>query len=99
MAGSDIDTHVGFGVITFETLQDVSTSLATTRRVISVSVMIPARPDLPITKDAAPRFFASICVTARMLSSTLDTNGFFGRSFDTGRSLVLSELSPGFLIL
>jgi len=82
-----MDTQVGFGVITLETLQDGSISLATTRRVISVSVIIPARPpDEPITKEASPRFLASFCVTSKIVSSIDERRGFFGRNFETGRS-------------
>jgi len=88
IAESDIDTQVGFGVIATDTVEDDgSMSFATTRRVISVSVMIPARPPFEsTTRDASPRLFASICVIERMLSFVEEINGFLGRSFETGRS-------------
>ena len=62
VAGSDIDTQDGFGVITSDTrVDDAGSCLATTRRVTSVSVMIPARPPLSSVMIAAsPRLLASI---------------------------------------
>jgi len=88
IALSDIDTQVGLEVITSVThILDGSRYFATTRRVTSVSVNMPARPPFaPTTKDASPRLLASICATDKTLSSTFDNIGFFGRSFDTGTS-------------
>jgi len=91
MAESLIETTVGLAVITFETLVlPASRSFATSRRVTSVSVKIPARdPSIPITNDAEPLLFASICETIKTLSLILEMRGFLGRNLDTGFSLVL----------
>jgi len=63
---------------------DAFKSLATKRRVISVSVIMPAKlPSAPTTIDAELRLFASICATVRTLSCAFDTNGFLGRSLKT----------------
>ena len=92
IAESDIDTQVGFGVITWLIGVVLIVRLfATTRRVISVSVMIPTRhPEWSTISEASPRLFASICVTVRTVSLTLDNSAFFGRSWDTGRSFFVS---------
>ena len=88
IAGSFMQTQVGFGVMTCEmTVELGSMFLATTLLVMSVSVMMPASPPAAFTtNDASPRLFANICVTVRILSSSTERSGFFGRSFETGRS-------------
>jgi len=62
IAGSNKATQVGFGVITFEIhVEDASNRFATNLLVMSVSVMIPARPPSSSTiSEAAPRLLASI---------------------------------------
>eukprot|EP00533_Pseudo-nitzschia_delicatissima_P006572 CAMPEP_0116096646 /NCGR_PEP_ID=MMETSP0327-20121206/10287_1 /TAXON_ID=44447 /ORGANISM="Pseudo-nitzschia delicatissima, Strain B596" /LENGTH=63 /DNA_ID=CAMNT_0003588353 /DNA_START=37 /DNA_END=225 /DNA_ORIENTATION=- len=57
IAESVMETQVGFGVITLEILVvDAGRCLATSLLVMSVSVMIPARPpSLLTTREAAPR--------------------------------------------
>jgi len=89
IAESDIDTHVGFGVITLDTpVDEGSRYLATTRRVISVSDKIPATPPAALViKAASPRLFASIFATSMTLSLSPEINGFFGRKDFTVLSL------------
>eukprot|EP00533_Pseudo-nitzschia_delicatissima_P006611 CAMPEP_0116094328 /NCGR_PEP_ID=MMETSP0327-20121206/9072_1 /TAXON_ID=44447 /ORGANISM="Pseudo-nitzschia delicatissima, Strain B596" /LENGTH=63 /DNA_ID=CAMNT_0003585923 /DNA_START=37 /DNA_END=225 /DNA_ORIENTATION=+ len=57
IAESVKDTQVGFGVITLEILVvEAASRFATSLLVMSVSVMIPARPpSLLTTREAAPR--------------------------------------------
>ena len=90
VAGSDIDTQDGFAVITSDTrVDDAGSCLATTRRVTSVSVMIPARPPLlSVIIAASPRLLANNWVTANTVLSEWAITGAFGRSFDTGRSFL-----------
>jgi len=92
-------TQVGFAVITDEMLVlSGSMYLATTRRVISVSVMIPAKPPFALViKAASPRLEASILVTSRIESFDEEMRGFFGRSLETGR-LSFSGALGGFII-
>jgi len=100
MAESLIETTVGLAVITFETLVlPASRSFATSRRVTSVSVKIPARdPSIPITNDAEPLLFASICETIKTLSLILEMRGFLGRNLDTGLSEFSLTLDEPFFI-
>jgi len=62
IAESDKETQVGFGVITLEMLVEEALScVATNLLVMSVSVIIPARPpSLFTTSEADPRLLASI---------------------------------------
>jgi len=94
IAESVRDTTVGFGVITSDTgVEDGLRYFAATRRVTSVSVIIPASPPLaPTTKEASPRLFASICATVKTLSVTFDNIGFLGRNTDTGLSILLPSV-------
>ena len=71
VAGSDIDTHDGFAVMT-SVMQVVigGSFLATKRRVISVSVTIPASPPSWSVMIAASQCFAAIsCTISRTLLS------------------------------
>mmetsp|Transcript_3739 Transcript_3739/g.8331 ORF Transcript_3739/g.8331 Transcript_3739/m.8331 type:complete len:283 (-) Transcript_3739:94-942(-) len=90
VAGSDMDTHDGLGVITSETqVVDAGRFFATRRRVTSVSVMIPARPPLlSVMIAASPLLLASICATERTVSLEADIIGALGRSLDTGISFL-----------
>ena len=88
MAESDMDTHVGFGVITSETqVWEAFICLATSLLVISVSVMMPARPPSSVTiREASPLLLANICVTDKTLSLAEEIKGFLGLSLETGLS-------------
>ena len=90
VAGSDMDTHDGFGVMTSATqVLDARRFFATTRRVTSVSVMIPANsPELLVMMAASPLLLASICTTESTVSSVVDIMGALGRSLETGLLLV-----------
>lgn len=94
IAESDMATQVGSAVMTFATeVADAGNCLATTRRVISVSVMIPARLPLAFTiKAASPLLLARVCETKSTLSEVPIRIGFFGRSFETGLSSFFREI-------
>ena len=94
IAESVIETQVGLAVITSDTPVDLADNcFATTRRVTSVSVMIPARPPWALTiRAASPLLVASVCVTASTLCDASINMGFFGRSFETGLSSFLRDI-------
>ncbi|KAL3783576.1 hypothetical protein ACHAW5_007884 [Stephanodiscus triporus] len=90
VAGSDMDTHEGLEVMTSATqVLEARRFFATTRRVTSVSVMIPASsPALLVIMAASPLLLASICAMESTVESEVDIMGAFGRSLDTGLLLV-----------
>ena len=90
VAGSDMDTHEGLEVMTSEThVLEARRFFATTRRVTSVSVIIPASsPALLVIIAASPLLLASICTTESTVSSAVAIIGALGRSLETGLRLV-----------
>mmetsp|Transcript_107154 Transcript_107154/g.311159 ORF Transcript_107154/g.311159 Transcript_107154/m.311159 type:complete len:210 (+) Transcript_107154:1-630(+) len=88
VALSSIRTHFGFFVMIASTDVDGSTSLATTRRIMSVLVTMPARQPLSPVSRAESVLAAAIAFdTSRTLEAAARINGFFGRSRATDRSL------------
>mmetsp|Transcript_107153 Transcript_107153/g.311154 ORF Transcript_107153/g.311154 Transcript_107153/m.311154 type:complete len:218 (+) Transcript_107153:1-654(+) len=87
VALSSIRTHFGFFVMIASTDVDGSTSLATTRRIMSVLVTMPARQPLSPVSRAESVLAAAIAFdTSRTLEAAARINGFFGRSRATDRS-------------
>mmetsp|Transcript_69442 Transcript_69442/g.130621 ORF Transcript_69442/g.130621 Transcript_69442/m.130621 type:complete len:311 (-) Transcript_69442:306-1238(-) len=84
VASSSMRTHFGFAVITSDTGSDGLLSKATTLRMISVLVTMPARVESsPVSNTESVRA-AAIAIDTSMIELELDnTTGGFGRSFET----------------
>mmetsp|Transcript_2100 Transcript_2100/g.2551 ORF Transcript_2100/g.2551 Transcript_2100/m.2551 type:complete len:337 (+) Transcript_2100:986-1996(+) len=99
IAESVMVTQVGLGVMTWDnSVVAGSRCLAATRRVISVSVIIPTKvAESSIITAALLRLAANSFEHEKTVSVLLMSNGFFRRSLDTGRTSCLVDLEADML--